>query len=155
MTTVPVDELASYVGTETGRSDWFTIDQDRVDRFAEVTLDDQWIHTDTEAAARGPFGTTIAHGFLTLSMLSHLSGHANIVPEGAAMMINYGSDRVRFLSPVKVGSRIRAVTTLKDVREKAPGQYLLTNHVVVEIEDEETPALVADVLTLAIMPPGS
>jgi acyl dehydratase len=153
MTTVPVDQLTSYIGTETGRSDWFTIDQDRIDRFADVTLDDQWIHTDPEAASRGPFGKTIAHGFLTLSMLSHLSGNANVVPEGAAMLINYGSDRVRFLAPVPVGSNVRAVSTLKDVREKAPGQLLLTSNVVVEIEGEDTPALVADILTLAIMPP--
>ena len=109
MTTVPVDQLASYVGTEIGRSDWFTIDQERIDKFADVTLDDQWIHTDADAAARGPFGKTIAHGFLTLSMLSHLSGNANVVPEGAAMVINYGSDKVRFLAPVPVNSRIRAV----------------------------------------------
>lgn len=153
MTAVPVDQLASYVGTEIGRSDWFTIDQERIDKFADVTLDDQWIHTDADAATRGPFGKTIAHGFLTLSMLSHLSGDANVVPEGAAMVINYGSDKVRFLSPVTVDSRIRAVSTLKAVREKSPGQYLLTSHVVVEIEGEETLALVADVLTLAIVLP--
>jgi acyl dehydratase len=154
MTTVPVDRLTSYVGTETGRSEWFTIDQDRIDRFADVTLDDQWIHTDPDAAAAGPFGATIAHGFLTLSLLSHLSGNANVVPEGAAMLINYGSDKVRFLAPVRVGSNVRAVSTLKDVREKAPGQYLLTSNVVVEIQGEDTPALVADILTLAIMPPA-
>ncbi|MCL1599222.1 MAG: MaoC family dehydratase [Actinomycetia bacterium] len=153
MTTVPVDKLASYVGTETGRSDWFTIEQDRINRFADVTVDDQWIHTDVEAASKGPFGTTIAHGFLTLSLLSHLSGRTAIVPEGAAMIINYGSDKVRFLAPVKAGSRVRAVSTLKDVKERSPGQYLLTSHVVVEIEGEETPALVADLLTLAIMAP--
>jgi len=154
MTTVPVDQLTSYVGTETGRSEWFTIDQDRIDRFADVTLDDQWIHTDPDTAAGGPFGATIAHGFLTLSLLSHLSGNANVVPEGAAMLINYGSDKVRFLAPVRVGSNVRAVSTLKDVREKAQGQYLLTSNVVVEIEGEDTPALVADILTLAIMPPA-
>lgn len=153
MQVVPVDELAHHVGTETGRSEWFVVDQDRIDAFAEATEDRQWIHVDREAAAKGPFGATIAHGFLTLSLLSHLSTEASMVPQGAAMLINYGSDRVRYLNPVKVGSRIRSISTLKDVVEKSPGQILLTANVVVEIEGEERPALVADILTLAIMAP--
>lgn len=153
MQVVPADELVQHVGTETGRSDWFTIDQERIDAFAEATEDRQWIHVDREAAEGGPFGATIAHGFLTLSLLSHLSTEAAIVPQGAAMLINYGSDKVRYLNPVKVGSRIRSVSTLKDVAEKSPGQILLTSSVVVEIEGEERPALVADLLTLAIMAP--
>jgi len=153
MTTVPIDQLPSYIGTEIGRSEWFTVDQARIDAFADATLDNQWIHVDGEAAARGPFGRPIAHGFLTLSMLSHLTGNASIVPEGAAMLINYGSDKVRFLAPVRVGSNIRAVSTLKEVRERSSGQYLMTSNIVVEIEGEDTPALVADILTLAIMPP--
>lgn len=153
MPVVPVDELEQHVGTETGRSDWFTVDQGRIDAFAEVTEDRQWIHLDPEAAAAGPFGGTIAHGFLTLSLVSHLSTDAAVVPEGAAMLINYGSDRIRYLNPVKVDSRIRTVSTLKEVTEKAPGQILLTSNVVVEIEGEDRPALVADILTLAILPP--
>jgi len=152
---VPVDELASFVGTETGRSSWFPIDQDRIDRFAEVTEDRQWIHVDREAAASGPFGAPIAHGFLTLSLLSYLTTETAIAPSGAMMMINYGSDKIRYLNPVRVGSRIRAVSTLKDVSEKAPGQVLLTSTVVVEIEGEEKPALVADILSLAVMAPPS
>lgn len=155
MKIVPVDELASFVGTETGRSSWFPIDQDRIDRFAEVTEDRQWIHVDREAAASGPFGAPIAHGFLTLSLLSYLTTETAIAPSGAMMMINYGSDKVRYLNPVRVGSRIRAVSTLKDVSEKAPGQVLLTSTVVVEIEGEEKPALVADILSLAVMAPPS
>ena len=155
MQVVPVAELSDHVGTETGRSAWFTIDQDRIDRFAEVTEDRQWIHIDADAAERGPFGTTIAHGFLTLSLVSALSTEAAIQPEGAGMLINYGSDKVRYLHPVKVGSRIRTVSTLKDVSEKAPGQILLTSTVVVEIEGEDRPALIADILTLAFMPPSS
>lgn len=151
MQVVPVDELAGHVGTETGRSDWFLIDQDRIDNFAEVTLDRQWIHVDRDAAAKGPFGTTIAHGFLTLSLVSQLSTEAAILPEGAGLLVNYGSDKVRFLNPVKVGSRVRTVSVLKDVTEKAPGQILLTSTVTVEIEGEERPALVADILTLAVM----
>ncbi|GMR01818.1 MAG: MaoC family dehydratase [Acidimicrobiia bacterium] len=155
MMIVPVDQLSSYVGTEIGRSDWFTIDQGRIDAFAEATLDNQWIHVEGEAAATGPFGKPIAHGFLTLSMLSHLTGNATIVPEGATMLINYGSDKVRFLAPVRVGSNIRAIATLKEVKEKSPGQHLMTSNIVVEIEGEDTPALVADILTLAVMAPTS
>jgi acyl dehydratase len=153
MQTVPLDQLDSFVGKETGRSDWFAIDQDRINQFADATNDRQWIHIDQEAAAQGPFGTTIAHGFLTLSLLSYLTMSAMVVPEGAVMFVNYGSDKVRYLAPVKVGSNIRAVSTLKAVREKSPGQYLLTSHVVVEIEGSETPALVADLLTLVILAP--
>ena len=131
-----------------------TIDQQRIDGFAEVTEDRQWIHVDPEAAASGPFGATVAHGFLTLSLLSYLSAESGIVPEGAVMLVNYGSDKVRYISPVRVGSNIRAVSTLKDVAEKSPGQLLLTSNVVVEIEGEERPALVADILTLAVMAPA-
>ena len=155
MKTVPLDQLDDYIGTETGRSDWLQIDQDRINQFADATNDHQWIHVDQEAAAQGPFGTTIAHGFLTLSLLSYLTLSSMVVPEGAAMFINYGSDKVRFLSPVKVDSHIRSISTLKAVREKSPGQYLLTSSVVVEIEGFETPALVADLLTLVIMAPAS
>ena len=148
---VPLEELSEYVGKETGASDWFEIDQDRVDAFAEVTEDRQWIHVDQDAAAQGPFGGTIAHGFLTLSLLSYLNTFNAVMPQGAAMLINYGSDKVRFINPVKVGSRIRSVGTLKDIVERAPGQVLITTSVVVEIEGEDKPALVADTLTLAIM----
>jgi acyl dehydratase len=148
---VPADELASYIGSETGRSSWLTIDQDRIDRFAEVTEDRQWIHVDREAAVSGPFGAPIAHGFLTLSLLSYLTSETSIGPSGAMMMINYGSNKVRFLNPVRVGSRIRAVSTLADVTDKAPGQILITSSVVVEIEGEDKPALVADILSLAVM----
>ena len=152
MQIVAADELASYVGAETGRSEWYAIDQDRIDAFAETTEDRQWIHIDQEAAAAGPFGTTIAHGFLTLSLVSYLTAQTYVMPE-AAMYINYGSDKVRFLAPVPSGSRIRAISTLSDVREKSPGQILLTYNVVIEIEGQETPALVADLLVLAILPP--
>ena len=154
MKAVPVDELAAHVGTETGRSGWFTIEQERIDAFAEATEDRQWIHVDEDAAASGPFSATIAHGFLTLSLLSHLSAESSIVPQGAGMLINYGSDKVRYLNPVRVGSRIRTISTLTDVTEKSPGQLLLTSHVVVEIEGEDRPALVADILTLAAMAPS-
>ena len=155
MKTVPLDQLDDYIGTETGRSNWLQIDQDRINQFADATNDRQWIHVDEAAAAQGPFGSTIAHGFLTLSLLSYLTLSSMVVPDGAVMFINYGSNKVRYLAPVKVGSSIRSISTLKAVREKSPGRYLLTSNVVVEIEGEDTPALVADLLTLVIMEPSS
>ena len=151
MPVIPASELPDHIGEETGRSDWFTIDQGRIDKFADATMDHQWIHVDPDAAAQGPFGKTIAHGFLTQSLLSYLTLASMLLPEGAVMYINYGSDKVRFLNPVKVDSRVRTVTVLKDVKEKSPGQILIANSVTVEIEGEPKPALVADLLTLAIM----
>jgi acyl dehydratase len=114
-------------------------------------MDHQWIHVDPESAAQGPFGSTIAHGFLTQSLLSYLTLESMLLPDGAVMYINYGSDKVRFINPVKVDSRIRSVCVLRDVREKAPGQILITNAVTIEIEGEERPALIAELLTLAVM----
>lgn len=151
MRVVPFDEIESYLGQETHRSDWFTIDQDRIEAFADATLDHQWIHVDEEAAAAGPFGSTIAHGFLTLSLLPHLGAGSLVVPEGVAMAINYGSDKVRFLNPVTVGSRVRLTSTFESFTEKSPGRYLVGQHVVIDIEGSETPALVADTLTLVVM----
>ncbi len=148
---IPAAELAGHVGEETGRSDWFTIDQERIDKFADATMDHQWIHVDPDSAAQGPFGKTIAHGFLTQSLLSYLTSGSTLLPDGAVMYINYGSDKVRFLNPVTVDSRIRTVSVLKDVREKSPGQLLITNSVTIEIEGEEKPALIAEILMLAIM----
>jgi acyl dehydratase len=151
MPLVPASELADHIGEGSGRSEWFTLDQDRINKFADATMDHQWIHVDPDSAAQGPFGGTIAHGFLTQSLLTYLTLESMILPDGAVMYINYGSDRVRFVNPVKVDSRIRAVCVLKAVTDKAPGQILITNAVTVEIEGEEKPALVAEVLTLAIM----
>ena len=148
MITIPADELVDHIGEETGVSDWLEIDQGRINAFAEVTLDDQFIHTDPEAAAKTPLGSTVAHGFLTLSLVSRLAGEGMVMPEGTGMMLNYGVDRVRFLEPVKVGSRIRGKTRLTDVREKGPGRLLATNEVTVEIEGADKPAMVAEVLTL-------
>jgi acyl dehydratase len=151
MPVVPIEELKTRVGEETGKSDWFAIDQNRIDKFADATMDHQWIHVDPDSAAMGPFGTTIAHGFLTQSLLSYLTLESMLVPSGALMYINYGSNKVRFINPVKVDSRIRTVCVLKEVKEKAPGQVLVTNSVTVEIEGEEKPALIAELLTLAVM----
>ncbi len=141
-------DLHSYIGKETGVSDWFEIDQDRINLFADATLDHQFIHIDPEAAAESPFGGTIAHGFLTLSMLSHLVEDAGIIVDGIKMGVNYGMNKVRFLTPVKVGSKIRARLQLVDVVEKASGQFLFTNKVVVDIEGTNKPALIAEWLTM-------
>lgn len=151
MKTVPADRLTEHVGMELGPSDWFEVTQERVNSFADTTLDHQFIHIDPEAAARTPFGGTIAHGFLTLSLLVHLAGPLQVVPEGMVMGINYGTNKVRFLSPVRVGKRIRARSRLMDVAEKSPGQYLFTYDVTVDIEGEERPALVAEWLSMTVV----
>lgn len=138
-------ELAEAVGTEIGASDWLVIEQDRIDRFAEATGDHQWIHIDQERAKDGPFGSTIAHGFLTLSLLPMLTAQIYRV-EGVRMGINYGSNRVRFVSPVRVGSAVRAVMTITSV-EEMPDAVQLTARVTVEIQGAEKPAAVAETLT--------
>ncbi len=149
--TVTVAELMEMVGSEIGVSEWFTICQDRIDAFADATLDHQFIHTDpSRAAAESPFEVTIAHGFLTLSLLPHLGSGAKLLPEGAKVEINYGTEKVRFLAPVLVNSRIRARVALSDVTERRPGQYLIKRMVTVEIEGTDRPALVAETLTLVI-----
>ena len=136
-------EIRSKVGQEIGVSDWLTVDQARIDAFADATEDRQFIHTDPEAAAKTPFGGTIAHGFLTLSLLSRMAAEATFIPEGVRMAVNYGLDRVRFLAPVKSGSRVRGRFVLDSVEEKAPGQILMRHTVTVEIEGGEKPALTA------------
>lgn len=146
--TVPKDQLTSYIDRELPPSDWLRIEQDRIDAFADATLDHQFIHVDREKAAKTPFGTTIAHGYLTLSLLPHLTGQCGVVPECIAMAINYGSDKIRFLQPVKVDSEVRAHVKLKDVSEKRPGQILTRSEVTIEIKGEEKPAMVAETLAL-------
>ena len=148
--TVPVnaEALGRLVGQSLGVSDWFEIDQQRVDAFADVTLDHQFVHVDVERARQTPFGGTIAHGFLTLSLLVHLC--LDFIPklEGTTLLVNYGFDKVRFVAPVRVGSRVRASGRLKDAEQRKPGQFLLNVAVEVEIENEDKPALVADWLSL-------
>ena len=129
-------------------SGWLTMDQDRINEFADATEDRQFIHIDPETAAQTPFGTTIAHGFLSLSMLSRMAAEAMLVPDTIKMAVNYGLDRVRFIAPVRSGKRIRGRFRLDSVDEKAPGQLLLRHTVTVEIEGEEKPALTADWLGL-------
>jgi len=144
MKTVKAADLQATVGTDLGVSDWITIEQDRVNQFADVTEDHQFIHVNPEAAKMTPFGGPIAHGFLTLSLLSKFSEQGGLVIEGVKMGVNYGFEKVRFLAPVKVGKKVRGHFKLKAADEKRPGQYLLTYEVTVEIEGEDKPALVAD-----------
>jgi acyl dehydratase len=138
-----LDDIRARVGQEIGVSSWLTVDQARIDAFAEATEDRQFIHVDPDAAAKTPFGGTIAHGFLSLSLLSRMGAEAMLIPEGVKMAVNYGLDRVRFLAPVKSGARVRGRFTLDSVEEKAPGQILFRHAVTVEIEGQEKPALTA------------
>lgn len=144
MKTVAVSDLQSLVGTEVGTSEWIMVDQDRINVFADVTEDHQFIHINEDMAKMTPFGGTIAHGFLTLSLLAKFSESAGIVIEGVKMGVNYGFEKVRFLAPVPSGSKVRGHFTLKNADEKKPGQHLLTYEVTVEIEGGEKPALIAD-----------
>jgi acyl dehydratase len=143
-----LDNIRSRIGSEVGVSSWLTMGQDRINEFAEATEDRQFIHTDPEAAAQTPFGGTIGHGFLTLSMLSRMAAEGMLVPGNSKMAVNYGLDRVRFIAPVRSGKRIRGRFRLDSIEEKAPGQLLLRHTVTVEIEGEEKPALTAEWLGL-------
>ena len=139
-----IEDIRARVGSEIGISGWIPIDQARIDAFAEVTEDPQFIHIDPEAAAKTPFGGTVAHGFLTLSLLSRMAADAMLRPEGVKMGVNYGFERVRFMAPVRSGKRVRGRFTLVRFEEKKPGQWQFVHNVTVEIEGEEKPALVAD-----------
>ena len=141
-------EMVARIGTEIGLSDWVAITQDMVDRFADLTDDHQFIHTDPALAAKTPFGGTIVHGFLLLSMITTLLRSADFVLQGVVMGVNYGFDRVRMVSPVRAGRRIRGRFTLKGLEERTPGQWLCTVGIVLEIEGESKPAVIADWLGL-------
>lgn len=151
MPQVPVAQLKDYIGKELGHSGWLTVDQQRVNQFADCTGDHQFIHIDAEKAAQTPFGGTIAHGFLSLSLLPMLSGDLMVVPEGTRMGVNYGLDSLRFIQPVRVGSRVRLGLTLLDAYEKNPGQWLLKARAVMEIEGSEKPAYIAETLALCVL----
>jgi acyl dehydratase len=145
------EQLFALVGKHLGTSEWFEIDQERIDRFADVTEDHQFIHVDPVKAAGTPFGGTIAHGLLTLSMIVHLC--LDFVPSviGTRMRINYGFDKVRFPAPVKSGGRIRASARLAEALERRPGQLLMKLEVIMEAEHEANPALVAEWLSLHLV----
>jgi acyl dehydratase len=148
MPLAPLDEIRARIGTEIGVSDWIHVTQDRITAFADATEDHQFIHMDPEAAAKTPFGGTIAHGFLSLSLLSRMAADVMQVPDGLKMAVNYGLDRVRFLAPVRSGKRVRGRFVLDSIDEKAPGQILMRHTVTVEIEGEDKPALTAQWLGL-------
>ena len=141
-------DISQYIGHVCEPTPWFEVTQEQVNEFADCTLDRQFIHVDPEAAAKTPFGGTIAHGFLTLSMLSYFSESYNLVIEGIYMGINKGFDKVRFVAPVRVGSNIRCHATIQEITEKRPGQFDFKVEVSVEIQGEEKPALVAEWLSV-------
>jgi acyl dehydratase len=142
--------VPSLIGADLGVSEWTEVDQSRINAFAEVTGDHQFIHVDPVAAAATPFGGTIAHGFLTLSLLASMMPEGAIVLQGIKMGVNYGFERVRFLQPVPSGSRIRARHRLKAFDDKGSGRYLVTTEVTVEIEGQDKPALIADWLGMQV-----
>ena len=144
------DELKEFAGRSLLPSEWMTITQERIDQFADVTEDHQFIHVDEAAARATPLGSTIAHGFLTLSLLSALRPSDWPVLENAGMVINYGLDKLRFLRPVKAEQRVRVHTKILAVKEKSPGQYLIQSEKTMEIEGEEKPAFVARMLVLVV-----
>jgi acyl dehydratase len=145
---VSKDEALELVGKEVGLSDWLAIEQTRIDTFADATNDHQFIHVDPAAAAQTPFGSTIAHGFLSLSLLTDLAGKNGIHLDDTTFVVNYGINKLRFLSPVKVDDLVRARVTLNEFEEKRPGQYLITMGVVIELENQEKPALIAEWLVM-------
>jgi acyl dehydratase len=147
--TLSVANLADWVGNELGTSEWVTVGQDRIDEFARCTGDDQWIHVDAERAEReSPYGTTVAHGYLTLATLAPSAFEVYIKPTGITQAFNYGLDRVRFVAPVKSGSRIRTRIKLLAAEPKEGGRVLITTENTVEIEGSAKPALVAHALVM-------
>ena len=151
MPVIKPSELESWKGKEVGVSDWVEVGQDRINKFADCTEDHQFIHIDEEAAAKTPFGGTIAHGLLTLSLLPKLSYGTTLGLEGTVMGINYGFDKVRFLNPVRAASKAWCRHKVVDAVEKQPGRWLRTYNVVVEIDGIDTPALIAPSLVMTVV----
>ena len=147
-----VSTISQFVGQELGVTEWMTIDQERIDGFADFTGDHQWIHVDVERARReSPFGSTIAHGYLTLSLAAAWQYELGIVPAGVSEALNYGLDRVRFVAPVKVGARIRDRVVLLAVEQQKKGRLLLKTRNTIEIEGETKPALIAEIYSLLLI----
>ncbi len=142
--TASLAAIQAMVGTKVGTSSWVSVDQERIQKFADVTNDHQFIHVDPEAAKLTPFGGTVAHGLLTLSLLPSMAYEVMPAPDGAKMAANYGYNKIRFITPVRSGAKIRAHFTLLDYREVKPGRWQQTTEVTVEIEGEEKPALIAE-----------
>jgi len=150
-TTITVAEIADYIGFEAKPTDWLTITQEQINQFADCTLDQQFIHTDPIKAKETMFGSTIAHGFLSVSLLSHFAEQYSVVIDGCFMGINYGFDKLRFLTPVKVDSRIRAQAKYLEIEEKKLGQYQFKVAVTIEVEGSDRPALVCEWLSLQMV----
>jgi len=148
MATITPQELQTKVGENIGTSEWVLVDQDMINKFADATGDHQFIHIDEEKAKLTPFGGTIAHGFLTLSLIPMLGAKTDSPKiDGIKMGVNYGGNKVRFLAPVRSGKRVRSHIKLLELDEKRPGQWQQTNEITVEIEGEEKPALIAEWIT--------
>ena len=145
---VPAETLKDYIGKDMGESEWLVVDQDRINQFADATLDHQFIHVDTEKATP-IFGSTIAHGFLSLSLMAGMPA-PQVAPDNMTMAFNYGLDRVRFLTPVNVGSKVRTKAKLLSVDDKGDGRYLVKNEVTMDIEGQEKPAYIAESLTMYV-----
>ena len=146
---VPAEKLADYVGKEIGTSEWFEVDQERINQFADTTLDHQFIHVDPEKATP-LFGSTIAHGFLSLSLIPHLTSQAVLAPENLKHVFNYGLDKVRFINPVNVGSKVRTLSKVVSVDDKGDGRYLMKTEITMEIDGVDKPAFVAESLSMFI-----
>jgi len=146
---VPAEKLVDYVGKEIGTSEWFEVDQERINQFADTTLDHQFIHVDPEKATP-LFGSTIAHGFLSLSLIPHLTSQAVLAPENLKHVFNYGLDKVRFINPVNVGSKVRTLSKVVSVDDKGDGRYLMKTEITMEIDGADKPAFVAESLSMFI-----
>jgi acyl dehydratase len=149
MNNFTLSTMSDFVGQELGVSDWVLVDQARVNTFAECTGDHQWIHVDEKRAQKeSPLGSTIAHGFLSLSLLPMLTENLGLLPKGAAFALNYGADKIRFLAPVITGSRLRVRVTVLAVTPKGSGRWLIKTNNVMEIEGQEKPAMIAETLAM-------
>lgn len=151
VTFVNKEQILDKIGFEAEPTEWFTVTQETINKFADCTLDHQFIHVDPVKAKETAFGSTIAHGFLSLSMLSHFAEQYSVLINGFYMGVNYGFDKVRFLAPVKVNKRIRAVAKILDITSNKPGQYLFKTQVTIEIEGEDKPACVAEWLSMQMV----
>ena len=146
-----LERFQSLLGKEEGVSEWHQVKQEQINLFADATGDHQFIHVDPERAKQTPFGSTIAHGFLSLSLIPQLIDGLLVLPEGAKMVVNYGLDTVRFIQPVKVDSRVRLAVKVVDVNEKNPGQWLIKALCTLEIEGQQKPAYIAESLSLCFV----
>jgi|TARA_R110001583_G_scaffold5255_3_gene28686 acyl dehydratase len=150
-TLIDKQAVQDYVGFEPAPTEWLSISQERINQFADCTMDQQFIHVDPVRAKETPFGTTIAHGFLSLSLLSYFSEQYSVIIKGFYMGINSGFDKVRFLAPVKVNSRIRAKAKILSIEETKPGSFRVNTQVTLEIEGEEKPALIAEWISIQMV----